>query len=37
MAFVIRTAGQFAKLLKGIERPVIERAIAEIYHGGGIP
>lgn len=37
MPFVIRTAGQFAKLLKGSERPLIERAIAEIYHGGGIP
>lgn len=37
MPFVIRTAGQFAQLLKGSEPPLIERAIAEIYHGGGIP
>ena len=36
MQFVIRTAKQFDRLLKSSERPLIERAIQEIYAGGGV-
>lgn len=36
MNFVRRTAKQFDLLLKSSERPLIERAILEIYHGGGV-
>jgi hypothetical protein len=36
MPFVMRTAEQFDRLLKGGERYLIERAIWAIYRGGGV-
>lgn len=36
MPFVLRTAQQFDRLLKGSEKYLIERAIGEIYRGGGV-
>lgn len=36
MSFVLRAAEQFDRLLQGGERIAIERAIRDIYHGGGV-
>ena len=36
MPFVLRTAEQFDRLLKGSEKYLIERAIWDIYRGGGV-
>jgi len=36
MPFVLRTAEQFDQLLQSAERPSVEQAILNIYHGGGV-
>ncbi|HBF51043.1 MAG TPA: hypothetical protein DDX04_12635 [Massilia sp.] len=36
MDFVIRTARQFNLLLKSSARPLVEKAISDIHHGGGV-